>query len=97
MTYKEACEALDKACENWETIYNDCKLEDVIYGVTQKKTKENLQNLAENTFSKITNNVIEVTITPAIATTSHTVTVYIHLESGINSEIRVLFLLDFAV
>lgn len=82
MSYKEACEALDKACENWEAIYNDCKLEDAIYEVTQKKTKESLQTLAENTFSKITNNVIEVTITPAIATTSHTITIWIHLESG---------------
>ena len=82
MSYKEACEALDKACENWEAIYNDCKLEDAIYEVTQKKTKESLQNLAENTFSKITNNVIEATITPAIATSSHTITIWIHLESG---------------
>ena len=82
MSYKEACEALDKACENWEAIYNDCKLEDTIYEVTQKKTKESLQNLTENTFSKITNNVIEVTITPAVATSSHTITIWIHLESG---------------
>lgn len=82
MSYKEACEALDKACENWEAICNDCKLEDTIYEVTQKKTKESLQNLVENTFSKITNNVIEVTITPAVATSSHTITICIHLESG---------------
>ncbi len=82
MSYKEACEALNKACENWEAIYNDCKLEDAIYEVTQKKTKESLQNLAENTFSKITNNVIEATITPAIATSSHTITIWVHLESG---------------
>ena len=81
MTYKEACEALDKACENWEAIYNDCKLEDALYEVTQRKSKESLQSLVENTFGKLTNNIIEAEIVPAVASSAHTITVYIHLDN----------------
>lgn len=81
MIYKEACEVLDKACENWEAIYNDCKLEDALYEVTQRKSKESLQNLIESSFGKITNNVIEAEIVPAVASSAHTIMVYIHLDN----------------
>lgn len=82
MTYKKACEVLDKTCKNWETLYNNCKLEDTIYRIAQKKAREDLQNLAENTFSKITDNVIEAKLIPDVAALAHTITIDIHLDSG---------------
>ena len=58
MTYKEACEAVDKLCEDWETKYNNHKLENTAYNLSSKESTERMQELADKVFNETTNGVL---------------------------------------
>ena len=38
MTYKEACETVDKLCEDWEIRYSHHKLESIAYNLSAKES-----------------------------------------------------------
>lgn len=65
MSYKEACEVVDKVCENWEVTFNNYKLVNAIYERTCEKNKADLQSLVNDVFGKLTNNIIEAELKPA--------------------------------
>lgn len=62
MTYKEACETVDKLCEDWETKYNNHKLENTAYNLSSKESTEKMQELADKIFNNTTNGVLCVGI-----------------------------------
>lgn len=62
MTYKEACEAIDRLCEDWKTRCVNYKLESVGYKLSSKKSAEKIQDLACTILDKTTNGVLSVEV-----------------------------------
>ena len=62
MTYKEACEAIDKLCEDWKTRCGNYKLESVGCKLSSKKSAEKIQDLTRNIFDKTTNGALSVEV-----------------------------------
>lgn len=62
MTYKKACEAIDKLCEGWETKHNNYKLETATYNLSSKENIEKMQDFTHSIFNKVTNGALNVDI-----------------------------------
>lgn len=82
MTYKEACEEIDRLCEGWEAKYNNHKLESTAYKLGVKESTEKMQELACNIFSKTTNNALRVTMELSDTVGMYIFTVTLHLKNG---------------
>ena len=82
MTYEEAREALDRACEGWEPICSRYKLEKLTYEATCKKHHEEVQSSLDNIFSKLTNGTIAVKATPILASREYKLDVNIYCNNG---------------
>lgn len=82
MTYKEACETVDKLCEDWEIRYNNHKLESTVYNLSSKESTERMQELADKVFSKTTNGVLSVGIELSDTTGMYMFDVVIHPRNG---------------
>ena len=67
MSYKEACKVVDKVCKNWEATFNSYKLVNTVYERTCEQNKAELQCLVNDSFSKLTSNIIEAELKPASA------------------------------
>ena len=67
MSYKEACKVVDKVCKNWEVTFNSYKLVNTVYERTCEQNKAELQCLVNDSFSKLTSNIIEAELKPASA------------------------------
>lgn len=65
MSYKEACKVVDKVCKNWEATFNSYKLVNTVYERTCEQNKAELQCLVNDSFSKLTSNIIEAELKPA--------------------------------
>ena len=65
MSYKEACEVVDKVCKNWEVTFNNYKLVNTAYERTCEKNKADLQCLVNDIFGKLTSNIIEAELKSA--------------------------------
>ena len=82
MTYKEACETVDKLCEDWEIRYSHHKLESTAYNLSAKESTERMQELADKVFNKTTNGVLSVGIELSDTTGIYMFDVVIHPRNG---------------
>ena len=65
MSYKEACKVVDEVCKNWEATFNSYKLVNTVYERTCEQNKAELQCLVNDSFNKLTSNIIEAELKPA--------------------------------
>ena len=82
MTYKEACEGIDRLCEDWGVRYSNHKLESVAYNLNAKESIEKIREFAHNVFDKATNGVLSVEVDPSEVEAAYVFNIVLRSRSG---------------
>ena len=86
MTYKEACEEIDRLCEDWGVRYSNHKLESVAYNLNAKESIEKIREFAHNVFDKATNGVLSVEVDPSEVEAAYVFNIVLRSRRGYKRE-----------